>query len=79
MRSVPAAVSAGRQGHRAAVIMADVFLQMSLFLLLLTRSTRTERLIESSGLDSLSLGRAGNGSHTDTHTITLYTTEPGMF
>lgn len=56
-----AAVSTGRQGHRAAVIMADVFLQMSLFLLLLTRSTRTERLIESSGLDRLSLGCAGNG------------------
>jgi len=38
--------------------MADVSLQMSLFPLLLTHSTHTERWIESSGLDRLSLGRA---------------------
>ncbi len=47
--------------HWAGVIMADVFLQMSLFQPRLTHSTRTQRLIESSGLDRLSLGCAGNG------------------
>lgn len=71
--------------HRAGVIMADVFLRMSLFQLRLTRSTCTQRLIESSGLDRLSLGCAGNGClwpiitqqllthHADTLNKTLHT------
>lgn len=77
-KSTAAAVSTGRSDHRAGVIMADVFLQMSLFLLRRICSTRTQRLIESSGLNRLLLGRAGNGclwpiitSHGSSHTTDL--------
>ncbi len=66
--------------HRAGVIMADVFLQMSLFQLRLTRSTCTQRLSESSGLDRLSLGclwpiitQQLLTHHTDTLNKTLHT------
>ncbi|KAK2867500.1 hypothetical protein Q8A67_025617 [Cirrhinus molitorella] len=83
-----AAVSTGQSGRRVGVIMADVFLQMSQFLLRLIRSTRTQRLIESSGLDRLSLGRtapvringtARHSSPDDTVKLQLYTAEDGLY